>query len=107
MDYLSTFPEQPPRQLDPQVAADLSARAGVTPFYRLSAQEGRAAFEALRAAAPKLNDPVVRVENHVIPGPGGEIAVRVYSPVGQGPFPSLLYIHGGGWVIGSLDSHDD
>jgi acetyl esterase len=107
MDYLSTFPAQSPRQLDPQVAADLSARAGITPFYRLPPQEGRAAFEALMAVAPKLNDPIVRVENHVIPGPGGEIAVRVYSPVGQGPFPSLLYIHGGGWVIGSLDSHDD
>jgi acetyl esterase len=107
MDYLSAFPEQPLVPLDSQLAADLLARAGATPFYRMPPPEGRAAFEAMMAAAPRLNDPVAHVEDHAIPGPAGDIAVRVYSPIGQGPFPSLLYIHGGGWVIGSRDSHDD
>jgi len=42
-----------------------------------------------------------------VPGPRGEIPVRVYTPEGRAPFPVLVYFHGGGWVIGSLDSHDD
>lgn len=37
---------------------------------------------------------------------GRDINIRVYSPVGLGPFPALVYFHGGGWVIGDLDSHD-
>jgi acetyl esterase len=42
-----------------------------------------------------------------VPGPAGDVPIRVYTPAGTAPFPILLYIHGGGWVIGSRDSHDD
>ena len=38
--------------------------------------------------------------------PGGEIPLRVYTPAGAGPFPLLVYFHGGGWVIGSIETHD-
>src|SRR5262245_54356059 len=62
MDYFTTFPPTAAVPLDPQVAADLRARAGSTPFYQMSPAEGRAAFEALLAAAPKLNDPVADVK---------------------------------------------
>jgi len=41
-----------------------------------------------------------------IPGPGGELGIRVYRPFGTGPFPLMLYFHAGGWVAGNLDSHD-
>jgi acetyl esterase len=49
---------------------------------------------------------VGKVENRTIPGPAGEIPVRIYTPYGQGPFPSLVYYHGGGWVVGDLDGAD-
>ncbi|MGH6901383.1 MAG: alpha/beta hydrolase, partial [Geminicoccaceae bacterium] len=46
------------------------------------------------------------VYNHEIPGPGGPIRVRLYDPGIARPAPCLIYIHGGGWVICSLDTHD-
>lgn len=49
---------------------------------------------------------VGRVEDKKIPGPGGPIAIRIYTPKGNGPFPLLLYIHGGGWVIADLNTYD-
>lgn len=49
---------------------------------------------------------VAKVEETLIPGPAGEIPVRIYTPEGQGPFPALVYYHGGGWVIGNLDVVD-
>ena len=51
-------------------------------------------------------DEVASVTDLTIPGPGGPMAARVYKPEGQGPHPILVYYHGGGWVLGSLNSHD-
>lgn len=51
-------------------------------------------------------EPVKQVENRCLPLAGREIPIRIYRPEGQAPFPALVYFHGGGWVIGSLDSHD-
>jgi hypothetical protein len=107
MDYLTTFPETSSVPLDPQIAADLRARDGVTPFYRMPPLEARAAYEAMAAAAPKLNDPITRVEDRAIPGAADDVAMRIYTPSGRSLFPTLLYLHGGGWVIGSPDAHDD
>lgn len=47
------------------------------------------------------------VFNRDIPGPSGNIPIRIYQPRGDGPFPALIYFHGGGWVIGNLDTHDN
>ncbi len=44
--------------------------------------------------------------NRTIKGPGGSIPVRIYSPKGTGPFPVVVYYHGGGWVIADLDTYD-
>jgi acetyl esterase len=49
---------------------------------------------------------VAAVEDRRLAGPGGELPVRVYRPPGTGPFPALVYLHGGGWVLGGLDTHD-
>nr|WP_281427635.1 alpha/beta hydrolase [Mesobacillus maritimus] len=51
-----------------------------------------------------IPEEVGKVEDRRIPGPGGEIPVRIYTPEGEGPFPALVYYHGGGWVIGNLDT---
>jgi len=48
-----------------------------------------------------------RVENYQVPGPLGEVAVRVYYPdAGPQAMPALIYFHGGGWIVGDLDSSD-
>jgi len=48
----------------------------------------------------------VKSRDIMIPGGGGEVAARVYTPEGQGPFPLVVYYHGGGWVIADLDTYD-
>lgn len=92
--------------LDPQAKFILAQmeEAGAPPMHELSPEEARATsdFSAL-AGEP---EEVARVENRTIPGPGGEIPVRIYTPEGQGPFSALVYYHGGGWVIGDLDTVD-
>ncbi len=55
------------------------------------------------AGTPPL---VAKSEDRAIPGPAGEIGVRIYTPEGKGPFPALMFFHGGGWVLGDLDAHD-
>ena len=42
------------------------------------------------------------IEDHVVAGPEGPVPVRVFKPVDSGPLPVMLYIHGGGWVVGSV-----
>lgn len=65
--------------------------------------------EAL-ASAPVPEDieipPVAKVEERQVPVKDGEITVRIYTPEGQGPFPLFVYYHGGGWVIGNLETSD-
>ena len=51
-------------------------------------------------------EPVARVEDNYIPGPSGELRVRVYTPQGSGPFPCLVFFHGGGWTVGNIQVAD-
>ena len=51
--------------------------------------------------------PVAKVEDRTVPGPEGPIPVRVYWSDRDGPHPILVYFHGGGWVLGNLDTVDD
>jgi acetyl esterase len=69
--------------------------------------------EALRAAAEEAprrlgGEPEALgcVEDAQVPGPAGSIPLRIYRPDAASPLPLVLYAHGGGWVTGSLDSHD-
>jgi acetyl esterase len=50
--------------------------------------------------------PVARIEHRAAPGPGGAVALRIYRPAEPAPLPAIVYFHGGGHVIGSLDTHD-
>jgi acetyl esterase len=59
------------------------------------------------AASFKQNIPVAAVTNLSMPGPAGDIAARHYRPVDGGRAPLLVFYHGGGQVIGTLDTHDD
>ena len=96
-------------ELDPAMAAILAEinRQALPSYDTMPAAEARA--EALRRNAfwNEIVVPVPRVEEVVAPGPRGEIRVRLYAGERAGPSaPCLLYIHGGGWVICSLDTHD-
>jgi acetyl esterase len=95
--------------LDPQVRALLDERAkwGLPPAHKApSIAAARDNMLARLRLAPVAEEPVGRVENRAIPGPGGDLPVRIYWPSGSGPFPILVYFHGGGWVVGNLDTHD-
>jgi acetyl esterase len=99
--------------LDPDVRAYLDAveealRSGaITPIQELPPPEARAAFEAPAAQLFGSTDPVGSVVDRVLPGPGGPIRIRIYEPAGaEAPLPVLAYFHGGGWVVGSLETHD-
>jgi acetyl esterase len=78
---------------------------GMPPFDAVSVEEARAASGAFTnlQGAPEA---VGSVDNLVAPGPNGEIALRVYTPERDGPLPLLVYFHGGGWVLGDLETHD-
>jgi acetyl esterase len=93
--------------LDPQAQGFLEqlAAAGAPPLHELSVDDARQVIVELFGAKENL-EPVGKVEDRMIPGADGEISVRVYTPEGTGPFPVLVYYHGGGWVIGNLDAYD-
>src|SRR2546428_7052545 len=92
--------------LDPEAKMLLEQlTAVVRPFDELSVDEARAAIATLSAAAGE-GEAVTRVENRTVPGPRGEIPVRIYTPAGRAPFPVLVYFHGGGLGIGNLQTHD-
>src|SRR3954447_26254551 len=93
--------------LDPQVRAYLAQMAGLA-SPPISALTPRAARAFMEAETRSLGVPqrVGRVEDRTIPGPAGEIRIRVTAPEGDGRFPALVYFHGGGWVVGSIATHD-
>ncbi|NQW12159.1 MAG: alpha/beta hydrolase [Alphaproteobacteria bacterium] len=84
------------------------AALGVKPIQVLDPVAARQQMEWTVAQRRVPPVEVGAVLDRTIPGPGGDIAVRVYRPVGSGDavLPALLYFHGGGHVIGSLTTHD-
>ena len=91
--------------LDPQARAvlDQLAAMGLPAVNEVSPEQARANMK-LRPRAP--GPEVAKVEDRSIPGPDGDVPVRIYTPEGSGPFPILVWYHGGGWVIGDLESAD-
>jgi acetyl esterase len=85
---------------------DQQAASGRPPLQRQSVAQARA-FHV--ADAPALNGPaaaVAAVADRGVPGPAGELPVRVYTPEGETRFPIVVFFHGGGWVVGTLDTYD-
>ncbi|MBT9331459.1 alpha/beta hydrolase [Paracidobacterium acidisoli] len=94
--------------LDAKVRSILDAQAAkhARPLTRITPEEARGRVEEIVAAVRLTDLPQVRVADINIPGPGGAIPARVYRPEKQGVFPAVVHFHGGGWVMGTLDSHD-
>ena len=96
--------------LHPQGRAYLDAYAELEaqfpPLAERSAAAWRAELARLQAAALEESPgpPVHREEDRAIPGPAGPIPVRILTPGARGPYPLLVWFHGGGWTVGGLDS---
>jgi acetyl esterase len=96
----------PPDDLAPGVAEALSKSAELMPAVGDGVPEMRAAYEAERAW---WNEPVIdlaSVTDGVLDLDDRAVGIRVYRPPGDAPLPALVYLHGGGFVVGSLDSHN-
>jgi acetyl esterase len=94
--------------LEPKTQAFIDAvnSQGGTPLYELSYVDARKFLEdAQSGAVTKLP---ADIEDRVLPvGPTGEVSVRIFRPKGsEGPMPVVMYFHGGGWILGSKDTHD-
>ena len=91
--------------LDPQAQAVIDAvnALGLPAVWEVSPEQAR----INAAARPRPAGPeVAAVVDRNIPGPDGDVPVRIYTPEGDGPFPILAWYHGGGWVVGDLESAD-
>ncbi|WFU21466.1 alpha/beta hydrolase [Bradyrhizobium sp. CB1717] len=101
-----------PVVLDPDAAAVYRAfqEAGRPAYETLTAPEARAYYLQARFATNPEPPELGRVTSLAIPAPHGEIPARLYIPNEprrrEGLSPALVFFHGGGWVIGDLDSHD-
>ena len=105
-----------PVQAGPQMASILAALQSLKPkpIQSLSAEEARDQPTIADAVTNVLGgqgqstapQPVGKTENRSIPGPDGPIPIRIYTPHGIGPFPIVVYYHGGGWVIATIDTYD-
>ena len=95
--------------LDPKVRELLGMSADAEPIGIVSVEEMRAAAPAEMAGLFRMgmvSTPVEAVEDRTIPGPATDLPVRVFTPEGRGPFPLVVFFHGGGWTLGDLDTHD-
>lgn len=93
--------------LDPQIVRFLEERKakGVPPMYTVSPEQARKGAVRSKDLGGPLK-PVADIQNIDIPGSETRIPIRIYTPQGKGPFPILVQFHGGGWVVGSPDSHE-
>ncbi len=94
--------------LDPQVQIlmDQMAALNAPPIHTLTPELVRMGIKMQLANDTNEPEFVAQVVNKTIPGPVSEIPVRIYTPTGSGPFPVLVFFHGGGWVICDLDTHE-
>jgi acetyl esterase len=99
--------------LDPHFKAMLEAEAAAAPpdappLEALPLDVLRGFYRAQRTSQNAATTPAeVESRDFAVPGPGGPIPVRLYTPAGAAkPSPLLVYFHGGGWVIGDLETHD-
>lgn len=96
--------------IDPQVQVllQLIKQANQPEAWQLTPDQARESY-LTRVNRLKVNEPIFRTEDRRIPGPGRDIAIRIYTPRELKPgekLPVLLWYHGGGFVIGDLETHD-
>ncbi|WP_310584605.1 alpha/beta hydrolase [Deinococcus sp.] len=91
--------------LVPELQAFL-AQIPPAPSERPSIEQIRALAVANSAQLPRRPTSIAGTREIMVPGPASELPARVYTPLGVGPFPLVVYFHGGGFVAYTLDTHD-
>lgn len=91
--------------LDPQFQALMANVSAMPPLRTLTPEHLRAIVRQYADVMPKLDVPL-QINDRSITGPCGALPIRIYTPQGKGPFPVLVYFHGGGWVVGDLETQD-
>ena len=93
--------------LDPQVKKLLEqmARANIPSFEELTPKQARNQMLIGSKFSDRPQD-VYASEDRSVPGPGGTIPIRVYRPSGDDNLPAVVFFHGGGWIMGSVETHD-
>ena len=94
--------------IDPLLAGFLAQVATQPPLESLPVDVGRQVYRELAATLGLPPPPVELVRDIAADGPGGALPLRLYYPLRDAamPLPTLVYLHGGGWVIGDLETHD-
>src|SRR3954462_14829535 len=106
-----------PADADMQGVLDALAALDPKPIETLEPSEARrqpTAADAVIAVlkqqgketAPSMLVPGVTSTDQTLPGPAGQLPVRIYTPAGAGPFPMVVYFHGGGWVLADKNVYD-
>ena len=95
-----------------QLLIDAALEAELPALETLTPAKARELYN-LRTSDLPTTPSIGEVTDRTIPGPGGQNTIRIYRPVGTGPAsaegtttPALMFFHGGGWVIGTIDTHD-
>ncbi|HEY0183363.1 MAG TPA: alpha/beta hydrolase [Rhodopila sp.] len=91
--------------VDPQIQMLLDLGGALPPLHTLSVEAARAQYAARAFPGMRVPD-VATVTDRDMQGPGGSLALRVYTPLGNGSFPLIVFFHGSGFVLCSLDTHD-
>lgn len=97
-----------------QEVLDTLVKLGAKPIHTLTVPEARTQASAADAARTAHRDKKISpfpelklaTKDISIPSPSGALPARVYTPTGAGPFPVILYFHGGGWVLADLNTYD-
>src|SRR4051812_5496760 len=76
------------------------------PAHEIPIEQARVNHRMETAALCGTGPDVAEVRDLAVPSAGGEIPVRVYRPEGDGPLPIVVWLHGGGWALGSIDTYD-
>lgn len=95
-------------RLHPQarMALEMMEAQGGPPMETMEPAQFRQGRKEAMAALGNTPEPLARVEDLAIPGPGDDLPIRVYSDQAGGLRPALVYFHGGGFLFGDLESHD-
>ncbi len=91
--------------VDPQIQTLLDKGTGVPATHTLPVDVARAQYEARIALMAPPAD-IAGTRELITEGPGGKLRIRLYTPQGSGPFPLLVFFHGSGFVLCSLETHD-
>jgi acetyl esterase len=94
--------------LDPKIEAVLAGMLAAPgpPAHEIPIEEARINHLMETARLCGAGPVVADVRDLTAPGPGGDIPVRVYTPDAAGPLPIVVWLHGGGWAMGSIETYD-